>query len=247
MGKAYFASDFHLGSPGYETSLKREKNVVRWLKSIEHDCETLFLMGDVFDFWYEYKTVIPKNYSRLLGQLANMTDNGIKIYFFKGNHDMWTFDYLQKEIGMTIIDEELMLTMDNKKFFMHHGDGLSKSELTYHIIRKIFRSNLAIWLFHRLHPNFGIGLANFLSRSSRKKNSIADEQDIPLGKEHHYQFALHHAGTSDTDFYIFGHRHKPIDVQVGQKSRLINLGDWVTKFTYAEWDGKNITLHTYHN
>ena len=247
MGKAYFASDFHLGSPGYETSLKREKNVVRWLKSIEHDCETLFLMGDVFDFWYEYKTVIPKNYSRLLGQLANMTDNGIKIYFFKGNHDMWTFDYLQKEIGMTIIDEELMLTMDNKKFFMHHGDGLWKSETTYNMIRKIFRSKWAIWLFHRLHPNFGIGLANFLSRSSRKKNSIADEQDIPLGKEHHYQFALHHAGTSDTDFYIFGHRHKPIDVQVGQKSRLINLGDWVTKFTYAKLDGKDITLHTYHN
>jgi UDP-2,3-diacylglucosamine hydrolase len=133
MGKVYFASDFHLGTPDYETSLIREKKVVSWLKSIEQDCETLFLMGDVFDFWYEYKTVVPKNYSRLLGQLANMTDNGIKIYFFKGNHDMWTFDYLQTEIGMTIIDEELMLTMDDKKFFMHHGDGLWKSETTYNL------------------------------------------------------------------------------------------------------------------
>ena len=247
MGKVYFASDFHLGTPDYETSLIREKKVVSWLKSIEQDCETLFLMGDVFDFWYEYKTVVPKNYSRLLGQLASMTDNGIKIYFFKGNHDMWTFDYLQTEIGMTIIDEELILTMDDKKFFMHHGDGLWKSETTYTMVRKIFRSRWAIWLFHRFHPNFGIGLANFLSISSRKKNSIADEQDIPLEKEHHYQFALNHAATSDTDFYIFGHRHKPMDVKVGQKSRLINLGDWVTKFTYAEWDGKDITLHTYCN
>jgi UDP-2,3-diacylglucosamine hydrolase len=248
MGKAYFASDFHLGTPDYYSSKTREKKIVNWLQSIEKDCETLFLMGDVFDFWYEYKTVIPKNYTRLLGQLAKMSDAGVKIYFFKGNHDMWTFEYLQKEIGIEVIDEELILNIYDKEFFMHHGDALWKGETTYKLIRKIFRSSWAIWLFHRLHPNFGIGLARFLSRSSRKKNSIKDEVAIPLDREYQYQFAVNHNATSpNIDFYVFGHRHKPMDVPIGKKARLINLGDWVNKFTYAQWDGKEISLHTYNH
>lgn len=247
MGKTYFASDFHLGTPSYEASLVREKKIVRWLNEIESDCDTLFLLGDVFDFWYEYKTVIPKYHTRILGKLAEMTDAGINIYFFKGNHDMWTFDYLSKEVGLEVIDEELLITINNSKLYLHHGDALWEGERGYKFIRSIFRSRWAIWLFHRLHPNFGIGLANYLSRSSRKKNSVKDELDIPLEKEYQYQFAMDHITQNDVDFYIFGHRHKPIDVPIGEKTRLINLGDWVTKFTYATLEQGNVTLHTYNN
>ncbi|MDA8929809.1 UDP-2,3-diacylglucosamine diphosphatase [Bacteroidia bacterium] len=245
MSKIYFASDFHLGTPSYEASLVREKKVVRWLNEIESDCETLFLLGDVFDFWYEYKTAVPKYYTRLLGKLAQMCDSGIKIYFFKGNHDMWTFDYLTKEIGLEIIDEEWQGTLQDKQFYLHHGDALWKGEAGYKFIRKVFRSRWAIWLFHRLHPNFGIGLANYLSRSSRKKNSVKDELDIPLEKEYQYQFALDHNVQNNIDFYIFGHRHKPMDVPIGENARLINLGDWVSKYTYATLEQGNVTLHTY--
>ena len=247
MGKAYFASDFHLGVPTYEESLTREKKIVRWLGEIESDCETLFLMGDVFDFWYEYTTVVPKYYTRLLGKLASMTDAGIKIYFFKGNHDMWTFDYLTKEIGLEVIDEELVTTINETTLYLHHGDALWKGETSYKLVRKIFRSRWAIWLFHRLHPNFGIGLANYLSVSSRKKNGVKDELDIPLEKEYQYQFAMDHSTKNDVDYYILGHRHKPMDAPIRDKARLINLGDWISKYTYAVLEDNNVTLHTYND
>ncbi|MGB0849998.1 MAG: UDP-2,3-diacylglucosamine diphosphatase [Bacteroidia bacterium] len=247
MGKTYFASDFHLGTPDYETSLSREKKIVQWLDSISEDCDHLFLVGDIFDFWYEYKTAIPKYFTRILGKLASMTDSGTKIYFFKGNHDMWTFDYLQKEIGLKVIDEEWIGKIDGKNFYVHHGDALWKGESTYKLIRKIFRSRWAIWLFHRLHPNFGIGLANYLSRSSRKKNSALDEVQIPLEDEYQYQFALDHLTKNQVDFFIFGHRHNPINVLLNENSRLINLGDWVSKYTYAVWDGKELSLLTYNS
>ena len=247
MSKVYFASDFHLGVPSYEASLLREKKIVQWLSGIQQDCDTLFLLGDIFDFWYEYHTVVPKYYVRLLGKLAEMTDAGIKIYFFKGNHDMWTFDYLSKEIGLTVIDEELEITLGEKRFFIHHGDALGKGEAAYKFIRKIFRSRWAIWLFHRLHPNFWIGLANFLSINSRKKNSVKDAVEIPLEKEHQYQFAMHHVASHTIDFYVFGHRHNPIDVPLQKNARLINLGDWVTQYTYAVWDYEKLSLHTYNH
>jgi UDP-2,3-diacylglucosamine hydrolase len=249
MPKTYFASDFHLGVPNYEDSLIREKKVVAWLDNIEPDCENLFLLGDVFDFWYEYKSVVPRYYTRLLGKLASMSDKGIKIFFFKGNHDMWTFDYLQKEIGVKVVDEEWVGEIYGRTFYVHHGDALWTGEKAYKVIRKVFRSRWGIWLFHRLHPNFGVGLANFLSRKSRKKNTIKDQIDIPLEKEHQYQFAKAYSQNNPQknpiDFFIFGHRHKPLDVPIQENSRLINLGDWVNHFTYAEFDGNELTLQTY--
>lgn len=245
MGKTYFASDFHLGTPNYDESLVREKKVVNWLDEISADCETLFLLGDIFDFWFEYMAVVPKYYTRLFGKLATMADSGVKIYFFKGNHDMWTFDYLTEEIGIEIIDEEWIGEIDGKKFYLHHGDALWSGEPGYKFIRKVFRSSWAIWLFRRLHPNFGISLANYLSRGSRKKNVAKDNVDIPLEKEHQYLFANKYLEQNDIDFFIFGHRHKPMDVPLEKNARLINLGDWVFTYTYAVWDGKDISLHTY--
>ncbi len=245
MGKTYFASDFHLGVPNYNCSLEREKKVVAWLNDIEDDCENLFLLGDIFDFWYEYKTVVPRNFTRLLGKLASMSDKGVNIYFFKGNHDMWTFDYLEKEIGATIIDEEWIGKIGSCTFYLHHGDALWKGEKSYKFIRKIFRANWAIWLFHRLHPNFGTGLAKYLSKSSRKKNNPKDTIEIPLKEEYQYQFAKDYISKNQIDFFVFGHRHKPIDVSLDSNSRLINLGDWVSFFTYAVFDNNELELKTY--
>jgi len=246
MGKTYFASDFHLGTPNYEESLIREKRVVQWLEHIKSDCDNLFLLGDIFDFWFEYKTTVPKYYNRLLGTLAQMTDDGIPIYFFKGNHDMWTFGYLEKEIGLTVIDEEWVGKIHDKTFYVHHGDALWKGEKTYKLIRKIFRSKLAIWLFHRIHPNFGVKLANMLSKKSRNKNSQLDHIKIPLEQEFQYQFAQEHIKTNPIDFYIFGHRHNPMEVTIGAHSKMINLGDWVSHFTYATFDKHEVSIHTYH-
>lgn len=245
MPAAYFASDFHLGTPSYTASLEREKKIVQWLDEISADCKQLFLLGDIFDFWFEYNTVVPRNYVRLLGKLASMTDAGIEIYFFKGNHDMWTFDYLTKEIGLKVVDEEWVGEINGKHFYLHHGDALWKGETTYKIIRKIFRSKWAIWLFHRLHPNFGIALASYLSKSSRKKNSIKDQREIPLEKEYQFQFATQHSASNNIDYYVFGHRHKPMNELLASGSRLINLGDWVTKFTYAKFDGNSFELKSF--
>lgn len=245
MGKSYFASDFHLGVPSYEESLIREKKIVQWLDSIKGDCSTLFLLGDIFDFWYEYNSVVPRYFTRLLGKLAELSDSGIHIFFFKGNHDMWTFDYLEKEIGVHVIDEEWVGEIAGKKFYIHHGDALWKGETTYKLIRKVFRSKLGIWLFHRLHPNFGVGLANFLSRKSRKKNAVIDQIEMPLDQEYQFQFANNYLKENDVDFFVFGHRHKPMNVPLQDNSRLINLGDWITQFTYAVFDGNEMEVKTY--
>ena len=245
MAKTYFASDFHLGTPDYESSLAREKKVVSWLESIKTDAETIFLVGDIFDFWYEYKTVIPKYHTRLLAKLAELTDAGIKIYFFKGNHDMWTFDYLSKEIGLEIIDEEYQGKIGSKNFYIHHGDALGPGDHFYKFIRKVFRSKWAIWTFHRLHPNFGMGLAQLLSKRSRLKNTAKDLEDLALEKEFQYQFAKERQQSNPVDFYIFGHRHKPRDVEIGENSRFINLGDWVNYNTYAVFNGDELELKTF--
>src|SRR6201992_1140932 len=166
-GKLYFASDFHLGAPNQASSREREARLVSWLDSIKADASEVFLMGDVFDFWVEYRTVVPKGYIRFLGKLAELADRGIKIYFFKGNHDMWMFDYFEKELSATIISNELVIERGGKKFFLHHGDGLGPGDASYKILKKIFRSPLCQWLFERVHPNLGIGIANYWSKNSR--------------------------------------------------------------------------------
>lgn len=245
MSKTYFASDFHLGTPDYQSSLQREKKIVSWLDCIKEDAQTLFLVGDVFDFWYEYRHAIPKYHTRILAKLAEFTDAGIKVYFFKGNHDMWTFDYLSKEIGLEIIDEEWTGSIGKNSFFIHHGDALGPGDYLYKGIRKLFRSSWAIWLFHRLHPNFGIGLANYLSRKSRAKNMEKDLEPLPLEQEFQYQFALDMQKKASFDYYIFGHRHQPRNETIGENSRFINLGDWVNYNTYAVYDGHELELKTY--
>ncbi|MBS1500504.1 MAG: UDP-2,3-diacylglucosamine diphosphatase [Bacteroidetes bacterium] len=240
MGKLYFASDFHLGTPSYATSREREARLVRWLDMIKTDASEVFLMGDAFDFWFEYRTVVPKGYIRFLGKLAELADSGIKIYMFKGNHDMWMFDYFTKEFNATIISNELVIERDGKKFFLHHGDGLGPGDTSYKILKKVFRSGLCQWLFARLHPNFGVGVANYWSGHSRIANEKKEEK--PVKQEFLPIFCKELLKTEYYDYLVFGHRHKPLDMFIGEKSRYINLGEWVSYNSYAVFDGTDIKL-----
>lgn len=236
----YFASDFHLGVPDYQSSREREDRVVRWLDLIKADAAEIYFLGDVFDFWFEYATVIPKGFIRLQGKLAELSDAGIKITFFKGNHDMWMFDYFSKELGIEIISNELVLERGGKKFFLHHGDGLGPGDKKYKILKKIFRSNLCQWFFARLHPNFGIGIAIKWSRNSRIQNLKKDEFES-IDKEWLVAYCRQLLQKDYYDYMLFGHRHLPLDIPLG-KSRYINLGEWINFNSYAVFDGKDLKL-----
>jgi len=237
----YFASDFHLGTPDYAESRAREKRIVSWLNFIEPDCAELFLMGDIFDFWFEYDKVIPKGFIRLQGKLASMADSGIKIYFFKGNHDMWVRNYFIEEIGMRIISDELVMERGGKKFYLHHGDGLGPGDKKYKFLRKIFRSPLCQWLFARLHPNLGIGIATGWSKSSRAANN---PEEVFFGVEHEWLaiYSKEILQKEHFDYFIYGHRHMPLDLDLGTGSRYVNTGEWLNYNSYAVFDGTELTL-----
>jgi len=239
--KIYFASDIHLGAGSYESSRQREDRFVRWLDSIKADAAEVFLMGDVFDFWFEYKTVVPKGYIRLLGKLAELTDSGVKLWMFKGNHDMWMFDYFVNELGATIITNELVIERGGKKFFLHHGDGLGPGDRKYKILKKIFRSKLCQWLFARLHPNLGIGIANRWSQNSRIVNEKKEDRKV-YEQEWLVTYSREVLQTTYYDYLIFGHRHLPLDIQLNDKTRYINLGEWINYNSYAEFDGEELNL-----
>lgn len=236
--KIYFASDFHLGVPTWEESRKREDKIIRWLTEIEKDAEEIYLVGDIFDFWFEYKRAIPKGFVRLQGKIASLCDKGIPVKIFIGNHDMWMFDYLPKELGVELFREPIQKSYNGKTFYIGHGDGLGPGDYGYKFIKKIFRNKICQWLFARLHPNFGIGIADYFSRSSRKKTKHEDQY---LGDEKEYlvNYIKDLEKKEHYDYYVFGHRHLPIDMIIG-KSRYINLGDWIGFFTYAEFDGSEI-------
>ena len=240
--KIYFASDFHLGVPTYEKSLEREKKVIRWLDSIKEDAAELYLMGDVFDFWFEYKTVVPKGHVRLLGKLGELSDSGIKLHYFTGNHDMWTFDYLEKEINVTIYRSPIERNYSGKDFYIGHGDGLGPGDHGYKFIKTIFASKICQWLFARLHPNFGIGIANYFSRKSRIATGTTDEVFRGEEKEWLVIYSKEILAKKYFDYLIFGHRHLPLDITINTKSRYINLGDWIQYFTYGVFDGKDFEL-----
>jgi len=240
--KSYFVSDVHLGAPDYDDSLKREKRLVKWLQSIEHDAENLFILGDIFDMWFDYKHVVPRGYVRLLGQLANMSDAGINIHYFIGNHDMWIFDYFEKEIGLIVYREPKEFTLNGVKILMGHGDGLGNGDLGYKFIKKVFASQLNQWLFARLHPNFALGTAHFFSKRSRISNGNFEEHYEGDDKEILVQYCKQTLKKEHFDYFIFGHRHIAMDISVGKNSRYINLGEWVKKPHIAVFDGSKLEL-----
>lgn len=243
--KIYFASDSHLGVPNYEDSLKREKLLARWLDEVKHDAGAIFLMGDIFDFWFEYKTVIPKGFVRLLGKLAEITDSGIPVHLFKGNHDIWASNYLQQEIGLELHSSKLVLQFGGKKFFLAHGDGLGPGDTAYKFMKKLFQSRFNQRLFRWLHPDLGTRLALFFSRRSRHANNMKEEKNgmPPVEEEMLYKYSLRKSlQHPEIDYFLFGHRHLPTDVKINDKTHLIILGDWITHFTYAVFDGETLTL-----
>jgi len=245
--KIYFASDFHLGVPDYERSLAREKRIVAWLDSIKADAHTIFLLGDIFDFWFEYRYTVPKGYIRLLGKLAELRDAGIPIIFFSGNHDLWMRDYFPAELGIPIYHEPQLLEVGNQKLLIGHGDGLGPGDKTYKLLKKyFFTSSVAQWLFRWLHPNIGMHLANAWSKHSRITNIKKDEQKF-YGEsgEFLWVFCKEIEKTTHHDYYIFGHRHLPLDLEVASGSRYINLGEWVNYNTYCVYDGTKVELKTF--
>lgn len=239
----YFASDFHLGLDQTDSSSKeREKRIIRWLDDIKDDAKELFLLGDVFDYWFEYKKVVPKGFVRLLGKLAEFSAAGIPLHIFTGNHDMWLFDYLEKEIGATVYKDPIKRTFGGKIFFLGHGDGLGPGDHGYKFIKKVFRFPINQWLFARLHPNLGIALMQYFSRKSRESDS---ESKKFLGPEKEWlvQFCEGKLKEEHMDYFIFGHRHLAIDHTLSNgTSRYINAGDWLTFNSYVVFDGEELSL-----
>jgi len=243
--KVYFLSDFHLGAPNDIESRKREDRLVRFLQNARKDASIVFIVGDIFDFWFEYKTVVPKGFVRILGTLAQMADEGIQLHIFTGNHDLWMQDYLSKELNAKLYFEPQEFTIHNKKFFIGHGDGLGPGDFGYKRLKKIFTNPVCQWLFKWLHPDAGIQLANYFSRKSRAKTGNADELFLGEDKEWLILYTKEKAKMMAIDFFIFGHRHYAIDLKINDKSRYINLGDWIRLNSYAVFDGTDLQLLTW--
>ncbi len=240
--KIYFLSDFHLGAPNHADSLAREKKIVSFLTSIQNDAAAIFIVGDMFDFWFEYKYVTPKGYVRLLGKLAEITDNGIPIHFFVGNHDMWMRGYFEQELNIPVYFEPKEFNFNNNRFYIGHGDGLGPEDHGYKLIKSIFRNKICQWLFALLHPTVGIGLANFFSRKSRKKTGADDELFLGADKEWLIIYSKEVLAKELYHFFVFGHRHLPLDLKLTDESRYVNLGDWIKYFSYAVFDGQQMEL-----
>ncbi|MES2557564.1 MAG: UDP-2,3-diacylglucosamine diphosphatase [Bacteroidota bacterium] len=243
--KIYFASDFHLGVPNAESSLERERKVVRWLTSIEDDAHEIFLVGDLFDFWFEYKHAIPKGFVRLQGKIAQLTDRGIPVHFFTGNHDMWMFDYFPKELGVTVNRSNIEREWNGKTFFIGHGDGLGPGDKWYKFMKRCFEARWTRWCFARLHPNFGIGMANFWSRKSRAATGDTDSKFLGEENEWLVIYSKEQLQKKHRDYFVFGHRHLPMDIRLSDTSRYINLGEWLQYDTYGVFDGEELVLEKF--
>jgi UDP-2,3-diacylglucosamine hydrolase len=242
--KIFFLSDFHLGAPNAAASLVREKRIVEFLDRITPEAAAVFIVGDMFDFWYEYRRVVPRGFVRLLGKIASMTDSGIPVHFFVGNHDMWMKDYFQKELNVPVYFEPKEFTFNQKNFFIGHGDGLGPGDHGYKRLKKIFRNPACQWLFGILPPAAGIGLADYFSRKSRAATGTSEESFLGEDKEWLLIFSREEALRKNIDYFVFGHRHLPIDYRLNNRSRYINLGDWIHYETFAVFDGTDLSLHS---
>ena len=242
----YFSSDNHLGAPNYSDSLIREKLFISWLDKIKTDAQVIFLLGDLFDFWFEYYKSVPKGFTRVLGKLAELSDSGIKIYFFVGNHDYWTRDYFQKEIGMEVLKKPTEFKINNKLFFIGHGDGLGPDDFKYKFLKRIFRNPIFIFLFRINYPWFGIPLGNFLSR----KNKILSGNNIKfISKENEilYHFCKKKLNIKHYDFFVFGHRHLPLKIELGNNSYYFNTGDWINHYSFLHFKDDSLELKYFKN
>ena len=252
MKHTYFISDAHLGSRGIPNSREQEKHLCRFLDEIKTQAESIYILGDLFDFWFEYKNVVPKGYTRLLGKLSELTDMGIAVHFFTGNHDIWCKDYLTKECGIIMHYSPETINIKGKNFFMAHGDGLGDESKSFRLLRSIFHNRLCQWAFRWLHPDIGMAFGLEWAKHSRLKHTSSEDfqcSDPPYmgeDKEHLVLFAKKYLREHpEVDYFIFGHRHIELDLMLTRQNRLLILGDWITQFTYAEFSDGGITLKNY--
>lgn len=247
-GKIYFASDLHLGTPNHKESAERERLFVQWLNEIEADAQEIFIIGDIFDFWHEYTTVIPKGFVRLQGKLAALCDAGIPVHIFSGNHDLWMFGYFEKELGAKVHLQPIQREFNGKNFFIGHGDGLGPGDHGYKFIKKVFSNPVCQFLFRWLHPDIGTRIASYFSFESRFGNEgkkKAAEQYTNEDREWLVQFCRETLKQEHFDYFVFGHRHLPLDIKLNETSRYINTGDWLDYYSYAVFDGQKMELKYY--
>lgn len=249
--KIYFASDAHLGARFHRDPRAVEKRLVRWLDSIQHEARAIWFLGDMFDYWYEYKYVVPKGHTRFLGKLAELADSGVEVHIFIGNHDIWMFDYLPSEIGAIVHREPLTVDLLGKRFFLAHGDEVDHRSRTFRVIRAVFRNRFCQWLYSGIHPRWTFGFALGWSLSSRKsglkKQEEAAQPDYK-GENGEYLIAFakeHLKAHPDINFFIFGHRHILLDLMLSRTSRILIAGDWMQYFSYVEWDGETLRLEQF--
>jgi len=242
--KIYFASDFHLGAPNTEESLVREKRIIRWLEQVEKDASAIFFVGDVFDFWFEYKHVIPKGFIRFQGKIASIVDSGISIFLFTGNHDLWYSNYFTDELGIPIIRQPVSVELGKRTFYIGHGDGLGKGDNLFKAIKKVFTSKVSQYFFRWLHPDIGMYLAKKWSARSRNQSKLRDEKFLGE-QEVLYQFSQKLEAETHHDFYIFGHRHMTLEMKLTDNATYFNLGEWFKENSYLEFDGEKATLLYY--
>jgi UDP-2,3-diacylglucosamine hydrolase len=243
--KIYFASDFHLGIPDHATSVAREKRICRWLDEIKHDAARLYLVGDLFDTWFEYRNVVPRGYTRFMGKLAELRDSGLPIEVFTGNHDLWMLDYFGQELDIPVHHKPITPEFNGKKFFIAHGDGLGPGDTGYKILKTVLRSPLSQWIYRRLHPDTGVGLAGWFSRLGPKHADMPEKKFLGPEKEMLVQFCLGTLNQEHFDYFVFGHRHIAIEYPLPQSSLYINLGDWIRYDSYAVFDGEQLKLEYY--
>ena len=243
--KIYFSSDNHLGAPTPAESLPREKKFVRWLDAVKEDAAAIFLLGDLFDFWFEYRTVVPKGFVRVLGKLAEISDSGIPIHFFVGNHDLWMRDYFETELQIPTYREPKQFVFNDKVFLIGHGDGKGPGDKGYKRMKKVFENRFFNWCFRWFHPELGMRLAQYLSVKNKLISGEEDKKFLGEDKEWLALYAKRKLETQHYDYFVFGHRHLPMEIQVGEQATYYNLGDWITQYTYGVFDGESFQLKTF--
>ena len=245
--KIYFASDQHFGAPTPELSFPREQKFIQWLDIIKKDADAIFLLGDLFDFWFEYKTVVPKGFVRVLGKLAEIKDSGIPIYFFVGNHDLWMGDYFQKELNIPVYHDNQEFTFNGKTFLIGHGDGKGPGDMGYKRMKKVFTNPFSKWLFRWLHPDIGVKLAQYLSVKNKLISGAEDVKYLGEDNEWLVQYCKRKLETKKYNYFVFGHRHLPLEIELTENSKYVNLGDWIGYFTYGVFDGEKMELIEFKN
>lgn len=243
-GKIFFASDFHLGLKAGTDPAEREKKVVSWLKSVVPEAREIFLIGDIFDFWWEYKLVVPRGFTRFLGTVSEITDSGIPVHIFTGNHDMWVKNYLPDECGVIIHTSPYTRTFDGKKFYIAHGEGLGSNNTGYKILLSIFRNKPLRVLYSMLHPSIGVGIGHAWSLHSRLGKGISMDFRGEE-KEDLIRYSKSILEKENIDYFIFGHRHLALSYKLNQDTTIIFLSDWIKKGNFAEWDGKELNLREF--